>query len=484
MKTTFKIALVELPATQGGRLWGTPMKDLYSVVRLPSRAIDLLAAILNKEGYASVKTFNPRYNRYGRRFHEAELKELAGMDVVGISAISRTQPPSFELAGRLKELNPRIRIVFGGPHVSALPDEALDHGDVVVRREGDATFPALMERFVENPDHPALGDVEGISYRDRHGETFHNPDRPFLTSEEISELPFPVYPREVVKGITCSAIVTSRGCPFACDFCSVITHFGRRYRFMDVDRTVELVEHVLSQTRSQLFFGDDNFTAHRTRTKAILDKILSKGISMPNWGAQVRVETSEAPDLLTLMRRAGCTRLYVGFESVNEKTLKLFNKHSSREQNETAIRRFHEAGFSVHGMFVLGSDEDTVETVRQTVSFAKQMMLASAQFFAVTPFPGTPFAARYREEGKIISGNWHLYDAHHVVVRPDQILPHMLQKELERGSLEFYSLREARGPSGPSILSCPHHICTRTRGLRRERTPESKFGRCGETRKP
>jgi radical SAM superfamily enzyme YgiQ (UPF0313 family) len=443
MKQDLRIGLIEPYATRDGTLWGPRMKDLYSLVRLPSRAIDLLAAILDERGFPSVTPYNPLYNRYGGRLHPRELGELAAMDVVGISSITRTQPPGYELARRLKDLNPEIWTIFGGPHVTVLPEEALQHGDVVVRREGDSSLVEVMARIAEDRENPVLEDVRGISYRDRNGDIHHNPDMPFLPSEQLSALPFPVYPAAVRKGISNSVIVTSRGCPFQCEFCAVISQFGCGYRFLDAERSVELIEHTLRQTRKPIFFGDDNFNARPARTRAILEKVLEKGIRMPWWGAQVRVEAARDKDLLALMRRAGCTKVYVGFESVNQESLDLFNKQTSREKNEEAIRRFHEAGLSIHGMFVLGSDADTVATVRDTVAFAKKTKMGTAQFFALTTLPGTPMADRYLEGGKVLSREWHLYDAHHVVIRPARMTPHLLQEELFRSHLDFYSWKEA-----------------------------------------
>lgn len=443
MKKELRIGLIEPYATTDGTLWGPRMKDLYSMVRLPSRAIDLLAAILVDKGFTSVATYNPLYNRHGGRFQRRDLRELAALDVVGISSITRTQPPGYDLSLRLKALNPGIWTVLGGPHVTALPDEALQSGDVVVRREGDASLVQLMERLAEDRVHPVLEDVPGISYRDRHGEIHHNPDRPFLCSEELSALPFPNYPEAVRKGISNSVVVTSRGCPFQCDFCAVISQFGCGYRFLDVERAVELIEHTLRQTRKPIFFGDDNFNARPSRTKAILGRLLEKGIPMPSWGAQVRVEAARDGELLALMKRAGCSKVYVGFESINQESLELFNKRTSREENEDAIRRFHQAGLSIHGMFVLGSDADTVGTVRDTVAFAKKTSMGTAQFFALTTLPGTPMTDRYQKQGKVLSQNWQLYDAHHVVIRPARMTPHLLQMELFRSHQDFYSLKEA-----------------------------------------
>ena len=438
-----KIGLIELYATVDGTLWGDRMKDLYSIVRLPSRATELLAANLRKNGFTSLRTFNPLYNRFGGKFHRKELEELAAMDVVGISAITRTHPPSAELACSLKELNPNIKVVFGGPHATACPEEALESCDVVVRREGDFTFPELAERVAADPLSPFLDDVEGISFKDDVGNVIHNPDRPYLTSEQLSDLPFPVYPKRVRKGIDYSVLVTSRGCPFRCDFCSVISHFGSHYRFLDVEATVAMVEQNLREVGKPIFFGDDNFHANPSRSKAVLNRILEKDLPMPEWGAQVRVEAAHDRELMRLMRRAGCTRLYVGLESVNEETLKAFNKHSSPEKNEEAIRIFNEHGFAVHGMFVLGSDEDTVETVRETVTFARKSMLSTAQFFCLTALPGTPMTRRYGEAGKILSRDWHLYDAHHVIVRPSRMAPYDLQRALDRANQQFYSWKEA-----------------------------------------
>jgi radical SAM superfamily enzyme YgiQ (UPF0313 family) len=443
MKKELRIGLIEPYATTDGTLWGPRMKDLYSMVRLPSRAVDLLAAILAERGFASVKAYNPLYNRYGGRFHPEEIKELAAMDVVGVSCITRTQPPGYDLARQLKALNPGVWIMFGGPHATALPEEALQVGDVVVRREGDATLAALMDRLAEDRLHPSLEDLPGISYRDPNGEIRHNPDRPFLSSEELAALPFPVYPEAVRRGISNSVVVTSRGCPFQCDFCAVIAQFGCGYRFLDAERAVELIEHTLRQTRKPLFFGDDNFNARPSRTKAILERLLEKGVRMPEWGAQVRVEAARDRELLDLMKRAGCSKVYVGFESINPESLELFNKRTSREENEEAVRRFHQAGLSIHGMFVLGSDADTVRTVRETVAFAKRTGMGTAQFFALTALPGTPMTARYMEEGKVLSREWHLYDAHHVVIRPDRMTPHCLQNEIFRSHQDFYSWKEA-----------------------------------------
>lgn len=444
-KKDLAITLIELPSTVDGTLDGKLAKDIYSLLDYPARGVPLLTAIMKKAGYQNTVAINPKYNRHtGGHLDRGDWQRLLESDVVGISAITRTAPQSLELARRLKLANPKIKVVFGGPHPTALPHEALQYGDAVVRHEGDHTFPELVERYLDDFERPHLEDVLGIAYRTSDGQVRINRDRPFLTSEQLSQLPFPEYTPGELRHITHNVVNTSRGCPFECEYCSVIDNFGRQFRFLDDDTTIELIKYTIRIKRRPIFFGDDIFNANRGRVKRVLSRILSEGIKMPRWFAQVRVESACDPEMLKLMARTGCSYVFIGLESVNDETLKLYHKHSTLEKNRAAIEAFHKVGIRVHGMFVLGSDADTVETIEETLRFAKQMNLDTAQFFALTAVPGPPLTARYEKEGKIIApGQWHLYDAQHAVVQPKNMTAYELQMGTIRASLDFYSYREA-----------------------------------------
>ena len=202
----------------------------------------------------------------------------------------------------------------------------------------------------------------------------------------------------------------------------MIENFGRGFRYLDEDAAVALIRHTVAMNRKDIFFGDDIFAANRARTTRLLERLLREGVRMPAWCAQVRVETAQDPELLKLMKRANCGMVCIGLESVNEETLKLYHKHSDLEKNRKAIEAFHRAGIRVHGMFVLGSDADTEQTLAETLKFARDTNLSTAQFFALTTAPGTPLARRLAEEKRIIAwGDWHLFDAQHAVVCPAQI---------------------------------------------------------------
>ncbi len=439
-----RITLVELPATVDGRLDGRLAKDVYSLFRFPARGVPLLEAICRRAGYEDIVTINPQYNRVPGRLDGGDWKRFADTDVLGLSVITRTANQSFELARRVRVVNPRVKILFGGPHSTALPEESLQFGHVVVTHEGDYTLPLLLERLEDNLWDPYLTDLQGVNYLGRDSEIIRNPDRPYLTSEELSALPFPVYSDQVSRGITHNVVNTSRGCPYECEFCSVIENFGRGFRFLSDDAAVALICHTIQLNGKRIFFGDDIFAANRARTTRLLERLLSEGVRMPCWFAQVRVETAQDRELLRLMKRANCVMVFVGLESVNEDTLKLFKKHVTLEKNRAAIAAFKEAGIRVHGMFVLGSDADTSQTLTETLKFARDSRLTTAQFFALTAVPGPPLTRRLAEEKRIIAwGDWQLFDAQHAVVCPSRISPSELQAGIFRLSRQFYSASEA-----------------------------------------
>ena len=439
-----RITLVELPATVDGSLDGRLAKDVYSLFRFPARGVPLLEAICRRAGYQDVVTIIPQYNRVPGRLDVGDWKRLAATDVLGLSVITRTANQSFELARRVRLVNPRVKILFGGPHPTALPEESLQFGDVVVTHEGDCTLPLLLERLEDNLQDPYLTDLRGVNYLGRDREIVRNPDRSYLTSAELSALPFPVISDQVGQGITHNVVNTSRGCPYECEFCSVIENFGRGFRFLSDDAAVALIRHTIELNGKKIFFGDDIFAASRARTTRLLERLLAEGVRMPRWFAQVRVETAQDRDLLRLMKRANCAMVFIGLESVNEETLKLFKKHVTLEKNRAAIAAFNEAGIRVHGMFVLGSDADTSQTLTETLQFARDSRLTTVQFFALTALPGPPLTRRLAEEKRIFAwGDWQLFDAQHAVVCPSRISPSELQAGIFRLSRQFYSASEA-----------------------------------------
>jgi len=214
--------------------------------------------------------------------------------------------------------------------------------------------------------------------------------------------------------------------------------FGRRYRF----RSAELVlEELAYRQARKVFFYDDNFAANRTRTLQLLEGMMRLP-KPPRWMAQVRADVAEDLELVKLMRASGCTRLFIGYESVSPATLEAYNKHLSVEQIVESVRVLHEHDIRVHGMFVLGADQDDESTIRGTARFALREALDSVQFLILTPLPGTRHFEFLERAKRILLRDWSLYDGHHVVYEPLRMTATTLQREAWKAQKRFYSAWE------------------------------------------
>jgi radical SAM superfamily enzyme YgiQ (UPF0313 family) len=351
----------------------------------------------------------------GRRIGFADLDA----DVLGLSCLTSTVERGYELAALFKRRNPGGRVIMGGPHVSFLQEEALRFADHVVVGEGENVVVDLVRH----------GSDEAVI----HGTPV----------EDMDSLPFVDWSLLVnADRLKVQPLMFSRGCPFACNFCSVTAMFGRRYRAMSPERVLE------EFARSRLpgaFVYDDNFAAKKSRTNRIVDGLVSMAGRNPVrwWTAQVRADITNDEDLVHRMTLAGCPRVYVGFESINARTLREMHKGQSPEDVRRSIRVFHKHVLRVHGMFVLGSDTDDADTIRATGEFVRRERIDSVQYMILTPFPGTPVFDRLESEGRLLHRMWRYYDAQHVVFRPRAFRPVELQRHVMDTYGDFYSVVRA-----------------------------------------
>jgi len=396
---------------------------VYKSVRMPRLGLPLLGAQLKAAGYS--------VNIYMGTGSSLPWPKILSSDLVGISTTTSTSREAYRIAGFLRSFH--VPVVLGGIHATYMTEEALQFADYVVRGEADLNFvPVVKAIFNGEP----LDEIPGVSYWDK-GAVVHNPCDPHRVN--LDDLPVPdLTLLEDQKTLRSIPVMTSRGCPFNCTFCSVTPMFGRHYRFRSTDKVLN--ELALYRGRS-VFFCDDNFTANPARSKELLQGMISRKIGLKSWGAQVRVEAARDDELLELMRRAGADIVYIGLESINPATLKRYNKQQTVEDISYGIRRFHQYGLRVHGMFVLGSDSDTVQTIRDTLDFALESKVDTIQFLMLTPLPGTPLFEKLEAEGRLLTRDWQLYDGHHAVFRPAQMSPEQLQSETVQAMRRFYSAR-------------------------------------------
>ena len=439
MKLAPKITLVEPKA---------PDFHVFSSVRLPRLGLVGLATILRQAGYEC--------RVWCQAFGEVPAFELLSSDLVGISVTTSTAPEAYRLARQLRHRG--VTVVLGGPHVTFLPEEGLNAADFVLRGEADETFLELVRRLESDRD---CRDVPGLSYREG-GHAIHNP---LPSRPDLDHLPMPDLTVLANAGqLNLHPMITSRGCPHHCTFCAVTPLFGREYRHAATPRVMEALEALRGK---RIFFYDDNFTASIGRTKDLLRQMLSTRVLPRAWMAQIRVDAARDPELLQLMARTNCRMAHVGFESINPKTLREFRKGQGVEDIRQCIQSLHRHGIAVHGMFVLGGDEDTLSVVEDTVDFAREERIDTAQFLVLTPIPGTALFADLERAGRLLTRDWSRYDGHHVVYQPAKMSPEDLQAAVVRAFTRFYGLgnvfRDVFGGrlSSASYKLMGHHILKR-----------------------
>ena len=393
-----------LVSTVTSKLWIEPTADqvnIFTQFTLPRLGSFILAGLANRRSGWDARVFVEGRKRFDL---QSWIAERGRPEVVGISTITATAKRGYALADECRSRG--IPVLLGGPHVTFLPDEALSHAGLVVRGEGEAAMNALLdlwsEGYVEATD-ARYAAIPNLSWKNTAGVIQHNGMAPWNT--DLDALPVPDFSLAegtadcLVGGKRTVMVQTSRGCPFDFSFCSVAGMFGKKFQYRSVGSVLEELRRY--DTRDHfVFFSDDNFTANKGRARDLVEAMFANKFRF-RWSTQVRVDVARDSDLVQLMRRAGCHTVFIGFESVNPKSLIEMKKGQNLEEIRNAIRVVQAAGIHIHGMFVFGFDGDDWDTVEATVCFAREMKLTSVQLLILTPLPGSELYHHLRAEQRI-----------------------------------------------------------------------------------
>ncbi|MCW4015782.1 MAG: B12-binding domain-containing radical SAM protein [Candidatus Bathyarchaeota archaeon] len=360
----------------------------------PPLGLAMIGAVLLKNGYDIDVLDLPALGLSEKVISSTVAKEQP--DVVGITALTPEIDSAIKTAEIVKASNSDIPVVLGGAHGTILPEETLRNTsaiDVVVRGEGEQTMLELVKVFGAN-QMSGLKDVSGITYRS--GNIIKsNPERmPIL---DLDSLPYPAFDLLLMdkyrlhppfgRRSPAMPIITSRGCPYRCIFCSKSV-FGRKYCGNSADYVIAEIQLLIEKFGiKEIKFYDDVFTLDKKRIVALCNKMKELGLDIP-WTCETRVNLVNSR-LLNLMKESGCYMIEYGIESGNQTILNNLRKDITLNQIVDAFKNTKAAGIDTVAYFMIGAPGETPNTIRDTIEFAKKIDPDFVQFSLTTPYPGT-----------------------------------------------------------------------------------------------
>jgi radical SAM superfamily enzyme YgiQ (UPF0313 family) len=335
------------------------------------------------------------------------------VDLVGITANTPAAPHAFSISQKFQARG--IPTVIGGPHATLMPEETKEHCDAVVIGEGETVWAQVL-RDVE------LGDI-----------------KPFYRCDVLPDLVNMPHPRwDLIKGRVYGKGITiaTRGCPFACDYCTIPAMYQRKMRYRPIENIVDEVKVMPGRA---LIFWDDNIGANRDYAKSLFRAITP---FKRWWTSQATHDVAFDDGFMELAASSGCKALFLGLETISQSSLDKSNKrHNTVEKYKEVLRRFHYYGIAVQAGTVFGFDGDDKSIFRRTVEFYNEIGVDSATISVLIPFPNTPLFRRLDAEGRILTRDWSKYDGKkHVVFQPAQMSPHELLMGMEWAARQFYSI--------------------------------------------
>lgn len=355
-----------------------------------------------------------------QEFFDDRLEEIpygGDPDLVALSVETYTARRAYQIAARYREQG--VPVVMGGFHATLRPEEAAGQADAVVIGEAEAVWPQVV------------GDALAGRLQARYAAPSPAPladaraDRSIYATKNYLDL---------------ALVETARGCRYHCEFCSISAFFRAKYRARPIE---EVVAEVRALKARNLFFVDDNFAADAERTRCLLEALAPL---RRRWVAQVALNVAGDEAMLRLMKRSGCSGVLIGFESLDQETLRRMGKGVNLRGADLytrALDRLRRHGIAVYGTFVFGYDNDTEDQFRRTLDFAVRHGLFFAAFNHLVPFPGTPVYERLRQEGRLVSDPWWLSDGYRfgdVAFHPRQMSAERLADLCYEYRRRFYAL--------------------------------------------
>ncbi len=335
-------------------------------------------------------------------------------DLVGLTAYTSSAYRAYQIAQQYREKN--IPVVMGGIHASMVPDEAGRFVDTVVVGEGESVWQGLIKDF-EN------GKMKSKYFGER------------LPLEKIPMARHDLFHPSYAMG----SVLTTRGCPFHCDFCTVSSFNGNKYRMRPVENVLDDVQRI---PQDKVFFIDDNLIGYskqsKEHAKAIFQGMINRGIKK-SWWSQASLNFAEDDELLELAAKSGCKLIFIGIESEKINALKSINKRLNTkigsDNYKEAFDKIHKAGIAVLGSFIFGLETDAKQDIIDRRNYILNSSIDTYQLGILTPMPGTKTFRDYQSQNRIVRNNypedWKYYSVEDVTFTPGNISAEELRNEMK-----------------------------------------------------
>lgn len=372
------------------------------IVNVLPTSLGTLAGFLHKAGINGVHIVDEQVDPISDNNLIELITSLQPPKIIGLSVLTISSKRAYELVTKIKKIDPGVLIVLGNIHPTVLPEEALMHEgvDVVVRGEGEETLVELAQMIFHQKDYKQ---ISGISFR-HNSNIIHNPNRSLIIDlDKIPPFPFNLFENSMSKYNTFGVVVSSRGCPFNCTFCSSRNVSSRRYRYFSPERVISEIKLLANRyNQKTIWIIDDNPVADKKRFYKILDGIIADKLNQKvQFHGSMRGDTLD-DQILEKAKKANFKVITFGLETTSESLMRYINKGETVEQVLSAIRMTDAKGIAASATLIFGLPTETRSDRWSAIKTVGSLPLSSVRFNTIVPYPGTPMYEEMNRQGKIL----------------------------------------------------------------------------------